>query len=387
MNVQKLSSLIFFTAVILTLAISGIALFVSPGRIYSENENRYLTTFKPPSVTAFLDTSMQKNITDGANDQFAGRDVWIKFATGLQHAAGFQDIGGVYLGKNGYYFERILDSDLSDKRYTDNLNYLEQFASSYSDIKTVFLPVPSKGELLKKELPAKAVLYSSDRLYAQAENVLHQTSFFDIRPVLSASAENRQLYFKTDHHWTMEAAYSAYQFWCSRHDFASKPLMQFEPECVSEKFYGTLYSKAPEFHTQPDRLVLPDLLPQADITINGKKTDSIYDWNKLNSKDKYGVYFGGNFGRIDIKMNKKTMETENSKKQDSKQTLLVIKDSFANSFVPFLMEHYGRIIMLDFRYYNKPFSELIQEIKPDEALIFYEMSNFAQDTDFFKILK
>ena len=95
------------------------------------------------------------------------------------------------------------------------------------------------------------------------------------------------------------------------------------------------------------------------------------------SKDKYAVYFGGNFGRIDIELK----NSRNHKK------LLVIKDSFANSLIPFLMADYAQITLIDFRYFNKPVSKLIQEIQPDETLIVYEISNFAQDTNFFKILK
>lgn len=72
----------------------------------------------------------------------------MKFATALQHTAGFRDIGGVYLGKDGYYFERILDSHLSASRYQNNLRYLEQFANIYGSTVT-FLPVPSKGTILK----------------------------------------------------------------------------------------------------------------------------------------------------------------------------------------------------------------------------------------------
>ena len=149
MNQKKASATIFFTATVLFLVVCGILLFALPQRTYSENENRYLATFQPPSISAFLDTSMQKNLTDSADDQFFGRDLWMKFATGLQHTAGFRDIGGVYLGKDGYYFERILDSHLSASRYQNNLRYLEQFANIYGS-KVTFLPVPSKGTILKE---------------------------------------------------------------------------------------------------------------------------------------------------------------------------------------------------------------------------------------------
>ncbi len=51
------------------------------------------------------------------------------------------------------------------------------------------------------------------------------------------------------------------------------------------------------------------------------------------------------------------------------------------------MKDYQHIIMIDLRYYNKPLSSLMQETAPEETLFLYELSNFAQDINFFKILK
>ena len=376
MKAKKTSSVIFFILSMLLFALGGILLFALPQRTYSENENRYLTTFQPPAVSSFLDTSMQQNLTDGASDQFAGRDIWMKFATALQRAVGFQDIGGVYFGKDGYYFERVLDSHLSESRYANNLRSIEQFACSYqTDV--CFLPVPSKGYVLADLLPANAVLYQADKLYTQAGQILQQAGLSDLRPLFRPEQQAGQLFFKTDHHWTMDGAYQAYTAWSKIHNRTAAPLAQFAPECASDAFFGTLYSKAPDFRAQPDHFNLPSKVPEAAVTIDGKSHDTIYDLDKLDTKDKYAVYFGGNFGRIDIHM----------KNSQNQRTLLLIKDSFANSLVPFLMADYAQISMIDFRYFNKPVSELIREIHPDETLILYEISNFAQDTNFFKILK
>lgn len=376
MRKTNLSPALFFTMSVLLFALCGILLFALPQRTYSENENRYLTVFEPPTVSGFFDTSFQQNLTDGANDQFVGRDLWMMSATAFQQAAGFQDMGGVYLGKDGYYFERILDSGLSETRFLNNLRFLEEFAKTYG-IPTTFLPVPSKSTVLKEQHPANAVFYDAAKLYGKAGRQLQQAAFLDIRPALLDARHASQLYFKTDHHWTMNAAYLAYTVWCSAHGEEAVSLAQFAPACVREDFFGTLYSKAPVFHAKPDRLFLPLNLPAARIAIGEKTTDSIYDWDKLETKDKYGVYFGGNFGRVDIQ----------AKSNASGKTLLTVKDSFANSLMPFLMEHYSHIMMVDFRYYNQPLSELIRKTAPDEVLVLYELSNFAQDANFFKILK
>lgn len=382
MKTQKRSYAIFFIIVLLLLASEGILIFILPQRAYSENENRYLTTIEPPSFSAFLDTSMQENLTNGANDQFVGRDFWMKCATTLQLAAGFQDMQDVYLGKNGYYFERILDSDLSQSRYQNNLRYLEQFASLY-ETEISFLPVPSKGTILKEYLPKNAVLYHSDDYFDLAETIANQTEHLktaDLRETMTKQHNAAKLYFKTDHHWTMDAAYLAYTALCEITKEDPMPQEYFSPECVNKSFYGTLYSKAPSFHTQPDQLWIPKNLPEAEIYIDSKQATGIYDWDKLNTKDKYGIYFGGNFSKINIHI-------QNPAKHASHKKLLIIKDSFANSLVPFLMEQYAEITMLDFRYYNESVSSLMHEERPTDVLVLYEMSNFAQDMNFFKILK
>lgn len=375
MKPPKISSFLFFAIVLLWLAVNGILLFALPQRTFSENENRCLTTFQTPTLQGFFDTSLQENLTRGADDQFIGRDLWMKTATALQRTIGFTDIGGVYFGKDNYYFERLLDSRLSESRYVNNLRCLEQFAADYP-ADTYFLPVPPKAGILKTLLPAHAVTFDDNKLYAQAKTVLKQAALLDIRPDLSAAAKDRPLYFKTDHHWTMEGAYTAYNAFCTAQARISTPLEQFSPKCVSKDFFGTLYSKAPAFQAEPDVLVIPQKLPDASVYIDAQKAEGIYDPKKLKTKDKYGIYFGGNFGRIDIHM-----------QESRKKKLLVIKDSFANSAIPFFMADYQDIILLDFRYYNAPISVLMQEEQPDETLVLYELSNFAQDMNFFKIRK
>ena len=67
-----------------------------------------------------------------------------------------------------------------------------------------------------------------------------------------------------------------------------------------------------------------------------KKSASFYDTEKLETRDKYALFFGGNHAQIKIST---PTETDN--------TLLVLKDSYANSFIPFLAQHYRKIIMID----------------------------------------
>lgn len=378
----KKSYLIYFILLIILTGFPGILLFYLPQRTFSENENRYLTTFSPVSIAGFADHTLQENLTKGASDQFWNRDLWVKSATSLRRLAGFKDSGGVYFGKNGYYFEQLLDSQISQNRYESNLRFLEQFALEY-DIPVTFLPVPSAGTILQNLLPDHAVLYDDGVLYEKAGSLLRQVSLLDIRNDLILKSRSAQVYYKTDHHWSLEGAYTAYAAFCKKNEIIRKPFSYFSPVCTSQEFYGTLYSKAPLFHVQPDELYILEKIPDASITIDSRKAESLYDYSKLETKDKYGVWFGGNFGKINIRM---SASDTGSSSRDIRR-LLIFKDSFANSLVPFLMPHFDEIIMLDLRYFNDSLHSLMQERKPSRLLVLYELGNFAQDNNLFKILK
>ena len=118
-------------------------------------------------------------------------------------------------------------------------------------------------------------------------------------------------------------------------------------------------------------------LPEAEITCDGKEIDAVYDTAKKNEKDKYAVYFGGNYGEVDIRM----------KNPDNDRTLVIFKDSFANSMVPFLMKDYAQIRMIDLRYFKRSVSKYMEENPADEVLVLYEMSSFAQADKLNKLMK
>ena len=127
----------------------------------------------------------------------------------------------------------------------------------------------------------------------------------------------------------------------------------------------------------PDTIEIPEKLPEAEITCDGQTRDDVYDMTKKDQKDKYAVYFGGNYGEVDIKI----------KNPDNDRTLLIVKDSFANSMVPFLMKDYAQIRMIDLRYFKKSVKKYLEENPADEVLVLYEMSSFAQADQLNKLMK
>ena len=110
------------------------------------------------------------------------------------------------------------------------------------------------------------------------------------------------------------------------------------------------------------------------LSCDGTVTDSLYDRSKLAEKDQYAVFFGGNWAKVTIDTG-----VENGRR------LLLVKDSFANAFVPFLTEDYETITMLDLRFFAESVPELMAEEGITDVLVLYELSNFAADRNLFKL--
>jgi hypothetical protein len=89
--------------------------------------------------------------------------------------------------------------------------------------------------------------------------------------------------------------------------------------------------------------------------------------DKVNTKDKYALFLNGNHPLVKI-----TTNVKNSKR------LLIIKDSYANSLVPFLTSHYSEIYLVDPRYYYEDIGKLVNENKINDMLIVYNVNTFLE---------
>ena len=195
----------------------------------------------------------------------------------------------------------------------------------------------------------------------------------DLRSVLKPHADE-YIYYLTDHHWTSLGARYAYQELRRSLGLEDKKTTDSEI-AVADDFLGTDYNRI-HYYRKPDVIHKYDI-PEAntatmEINNSGEKTkyQSIYDEKALKTADKYNCFFSGNYSAI-------TVDTD--AKND--KTLLLIKDSFSNSLVPFLCQDYETIIMVDLRYVNSSVTDYLPEGKvPDDVLIVYNEEKYMQDT-------
>lgn len=384
---------IYVGLIIGALSLGGILLLALPQKEYSPLENRYLA--KRPEITAdrILSGEAQRDLTEAAGDQFALRDKWVQLAVMTQFLLFQREVNDVYIGEDYALFHKVTDSDLSMKNYRNNLGYIAELAAQTGADVSVML-IPSPATLQKDKLPKHAVIYDSAPYEAAGEALCGagNVRFLQVGPEMERHLRKKEkLYFYTDHHWTTDGAYIGAGVYLYSKGKTIAPQAAFDVRTVSRNFYGTVYSKvAGLWPVKPEELAAPCALPQGlVIETDGPPADArgmdgarimpelngIYDESRLSMKDQYAVYFGGNYGRLTIK----------NPSAQANGRLLIFKDSYVNSMVPYLLDAYAQITMIDLRYYNETISDLMSE-GWDETLFCYEMSNFINDRNLVKLL-
>ena len=236
---------------------------------------------------------------------------------------------------------------------------------------TRFMLVPTSAYIYQDELPANAPSYDQQQLLDRASQ-LQQAENIPVHQAL-LDAREEYIYYRTDHHWTTKGAYLAYEAYMKAAGREDEILTQEELEAVKQEtpdFYGTLYSQAGARFYEPDTITWYDF-PGLTMEQPGKEPTSIYDRSYLDQKDKYSLFFGGNPPAL-------TIRNENP---EAHGTLLVVKDSFANSLLPYLAESYEEIYVFDPRYNRTPISEYAAQCGADEILVLYQTGNFAEDVN------
>lgn len=373
---MKKRNIILISAAAAFILLLSIGTLVTPDVAFSPDENRYLTE-KPEFTTKnLLDGSFEKRSEEYLSDQIIGRKKWVEFKGLTEAALGINDINGVYLCTEGRAVERITGSDFDRANFEKNLRRTAEFTRFCSEqgIKVHTMLVPTAAYVYADKLPDHALTFDEEGAFKQAEDMLGD-GLIDIRNSLIAAKYYEEVYFKTDHHWTGKGArIGAAEFLAAadRQEQASMTEKK-EMELLSSDFKGTLYSKVLLKTLGTDIIETSADARKADlrVEIEGKEYDSLFFDEYLDKKDKYAVYFGGNFSEVNIK----TGAAEDG--NGAKEKLLVIKDSFANSMMPFLLDDFSEITMVDTRFYRGDISRLAEDY--DRVLLVYSVNNFAKE--------
>ena len=351
-----------------------------PKETVSVNEKRTLALFPELSAEKLINGKWERGFESYISDHFPMRNLFTSIDSYYLFYSGRNGSKGVYKGKDGYLINAPVkyDKDILNK----NMSAVMDFARN-TKITTKVLIVPSAGYIMSDKLPDVHTQYHDGNILDDINQECADTvEFIDISQEFIRNREDKQLYYKTDHHWTSEGAYLAYKLWAENEGIAVREKQDYSIE-KTDGFFGTTYTKSALWNEKPDAIEIWEYPINVSVLVEDslgdkqqdgmffKEYDRMFFKEHLEEQDKYPVFFDGNHGFERI------INNDNS---DGRK-ILVVKDSYAHSFVPFMAENCSQIDMVDLRYYMDSVSQLTEGNNYDEVLIIYGMSNLCEAND------
>lgn len=247
-------------------------------------------------------------------------------------------------------------------------NLLDQYEAELGNDRVKAMLIPTADNILTDKLPSFAE-YFDQKAYI-ADIAVDENQLIDVTDILTAH-QSEYIYYKTDHHWTTLGAYYAYTKWARKMHFVPWEKEEFEIETISENFYGTVYSKinmAKEADTIQRFLPKKKISYQVYYDKKEEAVNSLYEMKHLSTKNQYAVFLDDNHPFIQI-------HTDNA----NNRNLLLIKDSYANCFAQFAVNHYENVYMIDLRYYLGSIDDVVTEYDITDILILYDVVHFIEN--------
>lgn len=364
----------------------GIFHFILPDREFSEQENVYLAQFKAPTLETVRSGRFMEDFEKYFTDQFPLRDQWIQLKARSERALGKLENNKVYFGIDGQtlfaHFTRISEEDLARR-----VGFINKLADNV-DVPVYFSLVPDKSWAWASLLPANAPNVDGGSTIENAQAMCgDNVTYIDLRTILT---EERDAFYRTDHHWTTMGARLAFQRLMGgmglarpveAEDLAGLSYQGLSYTVVSDSFYGTTYSACGAGWVRPDSIcaVIPEGGTKGHVTVTrypeGKPIEGgLYYPEKLEVKDKYAYFLGGNQPLCVIQ----NPDAEGGR-------LLVVRDSYSDSLAPFLAEEFQEVHLFDLRYNNMSLKQYVADNEIDQVLVLYSGNNFNTDDNLFKL--
>lgn len=371
----KLFGIVFAVCILILIVVN----ILVPNKEMSVAEDRRLAVRPSVSWDSLLSGDYMEKYERFLSDQFAGRNFFRNIKVTLSRIGGSREENGVLIGKDGQLLETIVVP--KQEVLSANLEAIEKFASDHPEIPVNMMLVPDAANVLREKLPPLYTAPDQKRMFAQVKRELEgSVNWIDVESVLDKHADEA-IYYKTDKHWTTTGAYYAFEAGAEQLGIKGNSAgSKFGTYPISDTFNGNLSARSGcETHLGEVIEIYTPVKADTDVIVNyvdeQRKETSLYDSSKLESSNQYEVFLGGDTSVIDIKT-----VSENTKR------LLVIKDSFANSFIPFLAPYYREIVVVDPKYYSGTIEDIMDTYRITDTLILYSGNTFFQDNNISGVL-
>ncbi len=370
----------------------GLAFWLCPDRDFSEDENRSLQTLPSLSLEAWLDGTLTQDFTTYCSDQFPLRSDMVCLRSLYDLALGRGESGGVLIGKGGQQAVRLFDAWLSRTERAADTDYFDRahIAASAQALGTLNQTLAKQDIPLYVMLPPRTIDVAisafdyppalSDALHDTLAEELDRAGVeqVDLTADLRARYEaGEYVYYRTDHHWTTRGAYLAYAAILDVMGRGAEviPAESFTVRTVPD-FCGTTYSRSGMFFTAPDTLEIWQAESDACYAVSDRDGQVLMhgfiDESYLAGKDKYGAFLSGTHSLLTI--TQIAPDPLSPETGSPRPRLLVARDSFASSVIPFLARHFD-IIAVNLSGGMTDLSELAATYDCDAVLVLCNLEN------------
>ena len=262
-------------------------------------------------------------------------------------------VGTVYIAGGSGFSVYYFNQDSIDS-YVSMLNTVQQKLGSGVDVYAI--PTPdSFGIMLDRSIQESLTQYEGDAFDYFFKRLSPDVKGVNIFNILT-NHNAEYIFFRTDHHWTALGAYYAYLQFCSVKGFEPHDLSEFE-EYVSGEYLGTFYSysnHSPELAANPDHIYA--YYPLSTNTMMMETHDGQFlEFPIIREGDTYDLFIGSD----------EPFEVIDNPLISDGSACVLIKDSMGNAFVPFLVDHYDKVFVIDYRYYQGSHGSLAQLIEEE----------------------
>ncbi|MGL5693796.1 MAG: DHHW family protein [Peptostreptococcaceae bacterium] len=365
-------NLIKFLTVILFLgfiSIFPIINILTPDKTVSTLENKVLTQMPTISLNKIKSGYFMRTFDEYTSDQFPFRKEFISIKNNISYLFGVREFRNIYVTKNHRLLEKFIFNKTNiDKNISQVNTIIDKLQNEYN-INTKIMVIPTSIAFYDDELPSFTITDNQELALNYLKSKIH--SFYTPFNILNEN-KNEYIYFNTDHHWTQLGAKLAYNDLYNIKEDVNTTLNNYEE--VAKDFFGTYYSKAILPTIKGDKIYAyknyNNFKMEMDLSLN---YNTLYGEDKLNGKNKYQYFLHGDPAYALIEGNK-----------ESKEEILILKDSFAHNFIPFLTINYKKIHVIDPRYYTINLDDYLKENPDITDALFINNIQTLNDDVFYK---
>ncbi len=399
-----------FAAVMVAGFVIGLLFFMRP--VHSDAENRDLTKFPKFTIESFLSGGYTDQISRWYSDTYPLRESMSGVNNALQSLYGLrteqiigaeegddipdqpmdpldpdgeieftpaddgqgEQIGGMYVNGDTAYQLYSFNKQNSEA-YVKLINKFAAQVEGEAQVYTLIAPLHYQLVLSDETIQ---MLSASDA----EEAINYMYSGFKSSSVKTVDAlrymqshASEYLYFRTDHHWTARGAYYAYVAFCQSKNISPTPLSSYE-RLQFDGFLGTLYAGAkqpPAMKSNPD--YVEAFVPMGTNTITvTEKSGNVVDYQIVNKNTDAWYPAAGAKYNCFIAGDNPVSEIHNQTISDG-SGIVVVKESYGNAFIPFLVDSYEYVYVIDYRYWNGHLADFVTEKGIDDVLFLNVVSN------------